>query len=221
MNVKQDMFTVKEAKTTAEDEIPGPYQAPARAKAPAYMLDASAKTIKMQTQADWSDRTHRGQNLMLHQGFARKSTSNILSIENQEADLDDTISANVVEIYDLWKKNPKLKLEQSHLDVDRNHDFDQRFQKPVQSNNKQLEINENTLQRHLLMPKSYQKSLEPHLVKPKAKQQQSTASSKQLTSLCLADAQKSISSEVSHNRFRAVSKKNKNHMKLSAQAASV
>jgi len=173
MNVKQDMFTVKEAKTTAEDEIPGPYhlsfKAPSRAKAPTYMLDASAKKIKMQTQADWSGRaSHRGQNLMLHQNFARKSTSNILSIENQEADLDDTVSANVVEIYDLWKKNPQLKLEQSHLDVDRNHNPNQRFTKLVQR-----EINENTLQRHLVMPKSYHKSLEPYLIKPKAKQQKS------------------------------------------------
>ena len=41
MNAKQDMFTVKEAKTAAEDEIPGPYQAPTRTKA-AYILDASA-----------------------------------------------------------------------------------------------------------------------------------------------------------------------------------
>ena len=107
---------------------------------------------------------------MLHQSFARKSTSNILAIENQEADLDETVSANLVEIYDLWKKNPQLKLEQSHLDLDRNHNADQRFTKPVQR-----EINENTLQRHLVMPKSYHKSLEPYLIKPKAKQQKSSA----------------------------------------------
>jgi hypothetical protein len=47
MNVKQDMFTVKEAKTTAEDEIPSPYQVPSRGRAPAYILDASTKKIKM------------------------------------------------------------------------------------------------------------------------------------------------------------------------------
>ncbi len=64
---------------------------------------------------------------MLNQSFARKSIANIFSIENQEADLDDTISANVVEIYDLWKKNPQLKLEQSHLDVDRNQNINQRL----------------------------------------------------------------------------------------------
>jgi hypothetical protein len=111
---------------------------------------------------------------MLHQSLARKSTSNILAIENQEADLDETVSANLVEIYDLWKKNPQLKLEQSHLDLHRNHNADQRF-KTIKSKPVHREINENTLQRHLLMPKSYHKSLEPHLIKPKAKQQKSTA----------------------------------------------
>lgn len=110
---------------------------------------------------------------MLHQSFARKSTSNILAIENQEADLDDTVSANVVAIYDLWKQNPQLKLEHSHLDVDRNHNSDKRFTKLVQR-----EINENSLQRHMVMPKSYHKSLEPYLRKPRAKQQQSPAGSK-------------------------------------------